>query len=132
MDVTREVVLDADVQDVWRALTDEGELSAWFGARVRLDPTLGGRGAFIDRGDGTSRMALVEAVDHERCFSFRWWPEHEADGTASTVTFTLEESSEGTRLTVVETAVDAKANAAWAARLVDLELLCLTLQLAPA
>jgi uncharacterized protein YndB with AHSA1/START domain len=131
MDVTREVLLDAALADVWRAVSDAEELSAWFGGDVVLTAVPGAFGTFTDGAE--TRLAVVESVEHERSLSLRWWPEgSDPDGTASTVRFTLEETDAGTRLTVVETSADAKATAAWAARLVDLELLCLTLQLAPA
>ena len=62
MEVTREIELDADPEDVWTALTDETRLEEWFANEVELDPTPGGRGVF--RWDnGEVRHAIVESVD---------------------------------------------------------------------
>lgn len=119
--VRREVVLDATAEEVWRALTDEAELSAWFGAVVRLQPVPGGGGVF-DEGD-VVRHAVVEEVDEERRLVLRWSAPGEQE---SRVVFTIGDGDEGTRLTVEETPVVASASAstssAWAMRLAGLQL----------
>jgi uncharacterized protein YndB with AHSA1/START domain len=139
--VTREVVLDASVDEVWRALTDSDELSAWFGGEVTLDPTPGGTGTFDD--GRQRRRAEVEEIEPEHRFSFRWWPEQD-DTASSRVEFTIDEVGEGTRLLVVETPAPAGARAprhgaqasaapcslqlatvAWDDRLLGLELHCI-------
>jgi uncharacterized protein YndB with AHSA1/START domain len=62
MEITREIELDADPEDVWAALTDESQLEEWFANEVELDPTPGGRGVF--RWDnGEEREAVVESVE---------------------------------------------------------------------
>jgi uncharacterized protein YndB with AHSA1/START domain len=118
--VTRDLVLDASVDEVWRLLTDPAELSSWLGDRVDLDLRPGGAGAFIDGDD--IRHRAVEAVVPQRCLQFVWWRDREPDA-ASVVTFTLapdagqagDESgdrNERTRLVVEEAATpDARLRA---------------------
>lgn len=121
MQVEREVVLPAPAEVVWEALTDAGELSAWFGADVELDPRPGGAGRFTAE-DGEVRRAVVESVEPARHLRFVWWPE---DGTAppTSVDFELSEADDAdtTRLVVVEAPV---ASAAWAVAFARLEARC--------
>jgi uncharacterized protein YndB with AHSA1/START domain len=114
MDVTREVVLEATVADVWTALTDPEELSAWFGGDVTINPTVGGTAAFVE--DGVRRSAIVDAIDEGRRLALRWWSDAEPDDVSSVV-FTVEEIGERTRVVVTETfpAACARAGGAWCA-----------------
>ena len=102
LEVRREVVLDSPPEEVWEALTDAEQLGEWFANEVELDPRPGGRGVFR-WGDGSVRRAAVDVVEHGRRFGFRWH-EEDADGAATRVEITLEETAAGTRLTVVESA----------------------------
>jgi len=105
--IEREVTLPATPREVWPALTEPRELSAWFGAAVDLDVRPGGRGVFRWP-DGTERPAVVEAVEPERRLCFRWLPFQRtaAGGTtalpATRVEITLDAVPEGTRVRVVE------------------------------
>jgi uncharacterized protein YndB with AHSA1/START domain len=105
--VEREVTVAAEPDEVWRAVTDSGELSAWFGAEVELDPRPGGRGVFR-WGDGAERHAVVEDVEPERRLAFRWLPfQRTADRATiamppTRVEITLEPVGPGTRVRVVE------------------------------
>jgi uncharacterized protein YndB with AHSA1/START domain len=76
VEVTREVVLPAEPEQVWEALTDPERLGEWFANDVELDARPGGEGVF------------------------RW---DDGDGAESTVTIELEDVDGGTRLRVVET-----------------------------
>lgn len=123
-DVTRSVDLDASPDDVWRAVADPGERAQW-----------------LDDPDAVSRRLRVdEAAPGERLV-WTWWRPGE-EGDASTVSVVLSPlDSGGTRVVVTESLpayapvqVQAKAQAqaradiratavaAWAARLVGLEL----------
>ena len=93
MDVKREIELDAPADEVWRALTDEEELSQWFANDVELELEPGAEGVFR-WDDGEERHAIVEEVDPERRFAFTW------DG--SRVVIELDETATGTRVIVVE------------------------------
>lgn len=131
--VEREIVVGASPEDVWRAVTDDAELSAWFGADVALDARPGGAGRFDEPG-AAPRHATVETVDEGRRLVWRWWPAG-GDGQASRVELTVDRVAGGTRLTVVEVPVASSGTggaslraaraAAWERRLLALELRCL-------
>ena len=96
MEVMREVVLDAPVEEVWSALTDPERLEEWFANDVELELEPGGEGTFR-WDDGEERHAVVEEVDPERRFTFTWDDE-------GRVEIELEEIDGGTRVLVTETA----------------------------
>lgn len=106
--VGRELLLSAPVSEVWAALTRPDRLSAWFGARARLDLRLGGRATFTWP-DGAVRDATIEGVQTERLLVLRWLPfERDATGRArqrpaGTVRFHLVADGAHTRLSVTET-----------------------------
>lgn len=102
--IERSVLLDADPDEVWQAITDPHQLSSWFGALVDLDVRPGGTGRFVSD-EGEVRDAVVVRVDPGRHVTFQWWPvgERRAGAPATTrVSFDLEATDGGTRLTVVE------------------------------
>ena len=109
MEVTREVVLEAPVEEVWEALTDPEQLEEWFANDVELDLRPGG-GASFRWSNGEERHATVTEVEPERRLAFDW----EDEGT---VEFTLDDDVDGTRLVVVEsspawsTALELQASA---------------------
>lgn len=71
--IRREVVLEAPIGEVWRALADPDGLSAWFGAEAHgaIAPGAQVRFAFPD---GSERAAAIEEVVPERRLAFRWLP----------------------------------------------------------
>ena len=113
--IEKRVVLRAARSRVWRALTNAEEFGTWF--RVKLE------GAFTEgtwiRGrlavpghEGVTLEMLVERIDPERYFSYRWHPyavdpavDYSAEPT-TLVEFTLEETEGGTALTIVESGFD--------------------------
>jgi uncharacterized protein YndB with AHSA1/START domain len=96
VEITRELTLPAPPEEVWEALTDPERLAEWFANEVELDPRPGGRGVFRWE-NGETRTAVVEEVDPERRFGFRWTDEGEGE-----VAFDLEEVDGGTKVTVRE------------------------------
>jgi len=120
--IEKKVLLRAPRARVWRALTDTKEFCAWFG--IKFDepfaPKKAMRGAIVGTAVDAevARMQqqhkhvpfamTIEEIVPERLFSFRWHPnavEPGVDYTAeptTLITFTLEEVSGGTLLTVVE------------------------------
>jgi uncharacterized protein YndB with AHSA1/START domain len=118
MEVERETILEADPERVWEALTDDELLADWFADRAKLEPWEGGDVEF-DCDDGERRGTVVR-VEEERELEFTW----SRDGSGeSLVTFTIEPVEYGTRLVVVERALDAPlAMTAWAPRLRALKL----------
>jgi uncharacterized protein YndB with AHSA1/START domain len=112
----KQIRLDSPRSRVWRALTDAREFGTWFG--VALD------GTFAPGANVCGRItipghthcifdAVVEAMEPERFFSFRWHPyavDPDVDYSQeprTLVEFTLEPDGEGTLLTVVESGFDA-------------------------
>ena len=105
--VEREVVLPASPEEVWLAVSQSEQISAWFGADAQLDLRPGGRGVFRWH-DGTERSVLVEGVEPPHRLSFRWLPFQRTAANeiitlpSTRVDITLEEVPEGTRVRVLE------------------------------
>lgn len=69
--IEKRLELDAGIERVWRAITEPGELSRWFGHRTELEPVPGTDGAMIWEEHG--RYAVrVEEVDPPRRFVWSW------------------------------------------------------------
>lgn len=113
--IEKRVVLRAPRSRVWRALTDAEEFGTWF--RVRMDgPFREGttvHGQITYPGYEHLRMEVfVERIEPERYFAYRWHPAAVNQQTdysnepTTLVEFRLEESREGTILTVVESGFD--------------------------
>lgn len=114
--IEREILLRAPRARVWRALTDSKEFGAWFraefagpfqpGAAVRARITYPGY-------EHLQMVVLVEAMEPERRFAFRWHPnaiDPDSDYSKEPTTlveFTLEDVEGGTRLRLVESGFDA-------------------------
>ncbi len=117
MEIRRVVVLPAEREEVWSALTDPERLEEWFANEVELDARPGGAGVF--RWDnGEERRAVVELLEPEERLELTL----DDDGS---VAFTLEDDPDGTRLTVVESAPGPRACAgewSWGVELWTLEL----------
>ncbi|HET7045967.1 MAG TPA: SRPBCC domain-containing protein [Gaiellaceae bacterium] len=105
MEVTRELVLPAPPEEVWEALTDPERLMEWFANDVEWD----GDELVYRWGDGEERRARIDEAEEPRRLGFRW---SGGDGAETSVTFELEEASEGTLLTVTE-----GSDAGWATAL---------------
>ena len=113
--IEKRVVLRAPRTRVWRALTNADEFGAWF--RVKLEGAftegrwIRGRLAIPDYEHLTLEM-LVERIDPERYFSYRWHPyavdpavDYSAEPT-TLVEFHLKDTEGGTALTIVESGFD--------------------------
>lgn len=114
--IVKTIELKATVTRVWRALADHTEFGQWF--RVELD------GPFKPGAVSTGKMtcpgyehypwlAVVERMEHERLFSFRWHDFDESSGVdiseqpTTLVEFRLESIPEGTRLTITESGFES-------------------------
>lgn len=113
--IEKRVVLHAARTRVWRALTNAEEFGAWF--RVKLE------GAFAEGKPVRGRLSipgyehvtlemLVERIDPERYFSYRWHPyavdpavDYSSEPT-TLVEFTFEETDGSTAVTIVESGFD--------------------------
>ena len=102
MEITREIVVPAERDDVWDALTDAERLGEWFANDVELDARPGGAGVFRWE-NGEERRATVEAVESGELLVLRW----EDDG--GLVELRLEDDAAGTRVLVRETSPEWSA-----------------------
>jgi uncharacterized protein YndB with AHSA1/START domain len=110
------VNLEAPRSRVWRALTDVSQFNAWFGSALTgvFRPGAEVNGKLTHPKYEHVTMAIwIETMEPERFFSFRWHPyaieegvDYSAEPT-TLVSFTLEDASGGTRLTIVESGFDA-------------------------
>ncbi|MDX8355848.1 SRPBCC family protein [Cognatiyoonia sp. IB215182] len=114
--IEKVIELKAPLSRVWHAISDHKEFGQWF--RVKLD------GPFKPGSVSTGKMtfpgyenypwrAIVERMEPERLFSFRWHDYDEKSGTdvaeqaTMLVEFRLEPTAEGTRLTITESGFEA-------------------------
>ena len=113
--IEKTVHLRAPVARVWRALTDAGEFGTWFRVKLASPFAVGAtvRGRITYPGyEHLTMEVLVERMDRERLFAFRWHPAAVEPGTdysaepTTLVEFRLDEEAGGTRLTVVESGFD--------------------------
>ena len=113
--IEKRAVLRATRARVWRALTDAGEFGKWFGVLLEGPFAEGAtvRGRISHPGyEHLTMEVVVERMEAERYFSFRWHPgaiDPKIDYSQepkTLVEFRLEESAEGTILTIVESGFD--------------------------
>jgi uncharacterized protein YndB with AHSA1/START domain len=114
--IEKRIVIRAPRQKVWSALTNFEEFARWF--RVAPSPRVFQTGARVDMvsthpcGPGAEFSVMVEAMEPERLFSWRWHPgvkppDGDYDSEPSTlVEFRLEDAEGGTLVTVVESGFD--------------------------
>ena len=109
--IEKQIELKAPRARVWRALTDYQEFSEWFGVDLE-SPFLPGQ---ISRGQITHPgyehvqiEVVVQTLEPEHNFSYTWHPYPVEPGVdyskepSTLVEFRLEETSDGTLLTVTE------------------------------
>ena len=95
MEVQRELVVAAPLEETWSALTDPERLEEWFANNVELALEPGGGEGIFRWDNGDERRAVVEEVVPERRFAFSW--------DESRVEIELIEIDGGTRVLVTET-----------------------------
>lgn len=111
--IQKSIVLKATRSRVWRALTDPAQFSEWFGTRLtgKFVPGQRIRGSItLPEYAHLSFEVIVERLEPERLFSWRWQPGGDPDvkpaEPMTRVVFELEDVPEGTRLTVTESGFD--------------------------
>ncbi len=113
--IEKTIVLRAPRAMVWRALTNADQFGAWFGAKMGGVFTPGARvtGRITAPGyDHLTMDLVIDRLEPERLFSYRWHPfaiDPAVDYSGEPMTlceFTLEETPDGTRLTVIESGFD--------------------------
>ncbi|HMI85212.1 MAG TPA: SRPBCC family protein [Polyangiaceae bacterium] len=113
--IEKKILLRAPRARVWRAIADAKEFGSWFGAKLEGEFSPGAKvsGKLTHPGyEHLTMTVAVEKVEKERLLSFRWHP-YDIDPKLDTssepmtlVEFQLEETAEGTLVTVVESGFD--------------------------
>jgi uncharacterized protein YndB with AHSA1/START domain len=104
--VQRHVVIPADADRLWQALTDPDEAGAWLGGELEWTVEEGEPLRFTPARptpDEPVREGRVEVVEPGRYLRFRWWPAGGGPETESEVAYVLEPAVDETILTVEET-----------------------------
>jgi uncharacterized protein YndB with AHSA1/START domain len=100
-DIRVEAIYPQSPEIVWKALTDSRAIAAWLMPND-FQPVVGHKFNFKTKPapgfDGVVNCEVLE-IDEPRCLSYKW----EGGGIETTVTFTLEQVSEGTRLVLDHT-----------------------------
>jgi len=112
--ISREIVIDAPVDVVWRTITEPDQIARWFAESVELDARPGATGTLVFEDRATARPTtvalVVEDVDPPHRFAFRWaapGADVPEPGSSTRAEFTLTAEGEGrTRLRVTETGLD--------------------------
>jgi uncharacterized protein YndB with AHSA1/START domain len=113
--IEKKVVLRAPRSRVWRAIATAEEFSAWFGVKLEGRFAAGAtvRGKITHPGyEHLTMEMLVERIEPERYFAYRWHPyaiDTAVDYTLEPTTlveFRLDEADGGTVLTIVESGFD--------------------------
>ncbi len=113
--IEKDIVLKAPRNRVWRALTSSHEFGEWFGAKLDSSFVPGAKvgGRITIKGyEHVSMELLIERVEPEHLFSYRWHPYAVEPGVdyshepMTLVEFQLHDVPDGTRLSVVESGFD--------------------------
>ena len=104
------VDIAADLDRVWEALVTDGGLEPWMGSGASIDPRPDGTLDVPDVVGGQHRRGLVHTVDAGDRLGFTWWPAHRPT-ERSDVSITLTPTEVGTRVTVIEVPLAARASA---------------------
>jgi len=109
--IERKTLIHAPRSRVWQALTTSQEFSKWFSADLKGSFEPGKRMDLVSThpsGKGKAFYLIVERMEPEHTFSWRWHPgSAKADEDGGTlVEFHLEETKDGTLVTVTETGFD--------------------------
>jgi len=115
--IEKQIILKAPRSRVWRAITDYKEFGTWFRAKMETPFVVGkiAHGQITYPGYEHLKLeALVETMDPEHTFVFRWHPGSDAQDLSfdkdptTRVEFRLDDApGGGTRLTLVESGFDA-------------------------
>lgn len=114
--IEKHILLRVPRPRAWRAIATAAEFGAWFGLKLDAEFVAGqdvpGRIVEPPGFEHIPLSLMVESVEPESRFAFRWHPyaidpAHDYSGEPTTlVEFLLEDVPEGTRLTVIESGFD--------------------------
>jgi uncharacterized protein YndB with AHSA1/START domain len=132
--IEKKILLHAPIARVWRAISDSTEFSSWFGMRLEgpfvagktvhgmiVPTTVDPKVAEMQKPyEGYPLDLMIERMEPERLFSFRWHPgppdpaldkhvqyEHHRTQPTTLVTFQLEQQADGVLLTITESGFDS-------------------------
>jgi uncharacterized protein YndB with AHSA1/START domain len=106
--IEKEILIEAPIDVVWRAVTEPDQIKHWFSQEAEIDPKEGGEGR-LSFPSGQTFYLQIEAFEPPRRFAFRWvHPEgtKAQPDNSMMVEFTLESEAGNTRLRVVESGFD--------------------------
>jgi uncharacterized protein YndB with AHSA1/START domain len=101
--IERTLQLAHPPERVWQALTTAEGLGTWFGHKAEIDLRVGGQ-ARLTWDTGDTATLSIERVEPPRVFGYTWaiYGLPDSDPRRTYVEFTLEPTSIGTTLTMVE------------------------------
>jgi uncharacterized protein YndB with AHSA1/START domain len=111
--IRRQVILPVDQDRLWEALTDPDQAAGWFGGRIEWEVREGAPLRF-HQDDGPAREGRVEAVRPGRYLRYRWWTADSPGEDESEVTYLIESTADGSRLTIQERDLSGPAHGGWA------------------
>jgi uncharacterized protein YndB with AHSA1/START domain len=113
--IEKKVSLRAPRSRVWRAIINTEEFGSWFGTKLQgaFAEGVTARGKITHPGyEHLTMEMMVEKIDPERYFAFRWHPyaiEPDTDYSSEPTTlveFRLDDAEGGTLLTIIESGFD--------------------------
>jgi uncharacterized protein YndB with AHSA1/START domain len=103
--IEQSIVVAADRERVWRAITQPQHFSKWFGGDIQFARLVVGEAMSFAAG-GESGPGRIAAVEPPERFAYYWTAEP-GNPTETLVTFRLDSVPEGTLITVTEEEFEA-------------------------
>ena len=102
--VERAIWINANRENVWRAITDPEQLEQWYapGCPWEIPALQVGTTVKFYNTDTDIQFARIEVVDPLQEFTLRWQFDEEDPNTTLVNTFRLEEENDGTRVTMTQ------------------------------
>ncbi len=105
--IRQQINIAVPVRAVWKALTTDDGLAAWWGEAARIDARDGGRVVLSLGGEGGELRGLVHELRPTRTVEIAWDNVGQASAKGTRVTFGLARDGEETRLSVVHSGAGA-------------------------
>ena len=102
--VERAIWINANRENVWRAITDPEQLEQWYapGCPWEIPALQVGTTVKFYNTDTDIQFARIEVVDPLQEFTLRWQFDEEDPNTTLVNTFRLDEENDGTRVTMTQ------------------------------
>lgn len=112
-EIRKTIAIDAKPEVVFKAITDEKELTMWFPDQAKLEPRVGGfvQFKFLEEGKENHRVeGKVLEIVPDRKISYSWTNMSDPNFPKTVVTWTLEPAGKDrTKVTLVHTGFDPKS-----------------------